>query len=165
MKAISILLAIIFLLVAVFAAAGGKHDFTDGVGNDYWYSGKNACELCHATLVKPSETVSPLWDKQYEIKPFQLYKVSPLNDITSDSFTSSTKMCIGCHDGSIGPVVGMFNHPVGITYESLKRNLKPSEAIDLPLYKGKLECQTCHNAHAEDVMRVTDEICFHCHLQ
>lgn len=204
MKAIRCALALVAFLAVADAwglmKEGAVHNFNDGLGNDGWYSRDNSCAACHIPLEKPEEEAKPRWDPEYAYQVFPLYSSGDLKKRHAD-MSSTTLMCMGCHDGSIAPEYVMENamspswfkrnHPVGIKYDRnllaskydqllhLKKKeemepsgdpvkdfliwaadlpdtyprdvafsrLKPPGEVTLPLYKGRIECTTCHDPH------------------
>lgn len=203
---------------------GATHNFTDGIGSDGWFSRDNSCSACHIPLEKPAEPMMPLWDKEYKYEVFPLYRSGELKKRHAE-MSSATMMCVGCHDGSIGPEFVLENdaspswfkrnHPVGIKYDQnlleqkyytpvvlrdvkrvLEPNMEPSEfeflsttpvtrtdsydhertfrqlrppqKLRLPLYKGRIECTTCHDPHQrnENLLRLDQDpwICSECHI-
>jgi|GEM_PF-217835 len=64
--------------------------------------------------------------------------------------------CIGCHPGFTG------NHPAGVNHlvapsPKIKAAVRTSVqriGVELPLYKGKIICATCHNPHQEGVIKI-----------
>ncbi len=97
-------------------------------------------------------------------------------------------MCLGCHDGqtaldSFGGVTGSIvltgakvvgrdlsnDHPVGVAYPSGDSRYKNQGSVEstLPLYDGKIECGSCHDAHdntSGNFLRIsTRQLCQTCH--
>lgn len=64
--------------------------------------------------------------------------------------------CIGCHPGYTG------NHPAQISHllvpsKKIMAAIKTSVqriGVELPLYKGRIICATCHNPHQEGVIKI-----------
>jgi len=73
----------------------------------------------------------------------------------SDLIRPVETLCIECHKSS-----RPSDHVVGISPG-------PDGSGSLPLVNGKIDCITCHDSHAKDVMLLrfyTDELCLSCHL-
>jgi len=72
--------------------------------------------------------------------------VDPLPEIKDDPIVSRSKMCLSCHDGSVGDsrarVWQDHGHRTGIEPPA---DMKVPDA--LPLVNGTIKCRTCHSAH------------------
>ena len=100
-------------LYATGSGAGLKnspHDFASGTGNDAWNSRPSElCRTCHvphdhnrATAIQAGIATSGLlWNhKLSQVVNYTLYASPSLTGAISQP-TGTTKMCLGCHDGTI----------------------------------------------------------------
>jgi predicted CXXCH cytochrome family protein len=97
---------------------------------------------------------------------------------------NSSKLCLSCHDGSLGGDTGSHlganrgsgidlsrSHPVSVEYRtgfvSGDRKLNPPACITpLKLYNRKIECLSCHDIHGHNPAKLRlaqRELCFRCH--
>lgn len=104
MKNYSILLYIIALcfLGTSFSAyatgiTGTKHDFS----GQSWTTNSEICIVCHTPHnAKTTVTDAPLWNHQVTSATYTLYS-SPTLNATMAQPTSSSKLCLSCHDGTV----------------------------------------------------------------
>jgi predicted CXXCH cytochrome family protein len=174
---VNIVASTLVLMTSVNVAwGGGPHDFTDGEGNEAWFTGKVSCIACHTPVggVHPG----PLWDPEYDATILPVFNTDMLEENDGTPY-GPTKLCLCCHDGTItndmslvfgGPQGG--NHPVGIVYDdymtTMDPRLKSPRGTGLPLYDERLECTTCHDPHSDkpSMLRMStldSELCFRCH--
>jgi hypothetical protein len=153
------------------------HDFTDGTGHDEWYDGSMffRCDVCHPKRNAELPEVTPLLDPGRSGGEFPVFASDGL-DIFFGQPHRVTKMCISCHDGSIGEEIRfeqtdddlLHGHPVGIFYdrrvtEKSGGELQHPRRIHLPLFSGRLECPTCHDTHRDELR--SQALCNECHLK
>jgi predicted CXXCH cytochrome family protein len=64
-------------------------------------------------------------------------------------------ICIGCHPAQRSKHPARSDHMVEMEGEMLSRHERGTRAAgtDLPLLKGKIVCETCHNPHQEGVIK------------
>lgn len=167
----------LILIASVHIAwSAGPHNFTDGEGNDAWFTGTVSCVACHTPLGDIHS--EPFWDPEYDVAILPVFNTEMLEEKDGIPY-GPTKLCVSCHDSTIANdmsiVYGILhggNHSVGIVYDdNLAANnprLKSPDGIDLPLYDERLECTTCHDPHSEEpgLLRVDNsgsKLCFQCH--
>ncbi len=99
MKAWPRLLVCVLLLVAAGAVQAGitgtAHDFTV-----YWVTDE-ACKACHVPHNARTDTGGPLWNHAPTNATFAIYG-SPTMNATSGQPSSVSKLCLSCHDGTVG---------------------------------------------------------------
>jgi predicted CXXCH cytochrome family protein len=86
--------------------------------------------------------------------------------------------CDRCHSG--GGSAGIYrglgtdlsnDHPISMPYPTVAQDsaFQPSTGIGLPLYKGNVECASCHNVHDPSktpflrISNVGSALCYKCH--
>jgi predicted CXXCH cytochrome family protein len=102
---------------------------------------------------------------------------------TVDRATATTRLCLSCHDGSLGtshlpgPAVGSAAgpgmHPVDVGYEAALqrgRRLRPRFEVSrrLAMPDGRLTCVTCHDGASQEPAHLAvpmsrSTLCFACH--
>lgn len=112
------------------------------------------------------------------LRPEVELKVCELRN--ADRARTSTRSCIACHDGSVGPGAGFemragnqpgLDHPVDVPYaEAAARDprLAPASALppDVILVNGRVACTTCHDGASTErghAVRGQPELCTSCH--
>jgi len=122
-----------------------------------------SCTICHIE-----------WFESYTDTSGQTL-VEPLPEMANDPIVSRSKMCLSCHDGSVGDsrarVWQDHGHRTDIAPPS---DMKVPDA--LPLVNGTIKCRTCHSAHtsgqfnadfAKAIFLRTDQsvgsLCISCH--
>lgn len=92
-----------------------------------------------------------------------------------DRSRTSSQTCLACHDGSVGPVVGLHDglngsHSVGVAWAAARqdaslRRYGPRDArVVLP--RGRVECVSCHAMDGTGrhwTVEPFDELCAACH--
>jgi len=91
---------------------GSKHDFS--TNSAYWIGGTtnwtvshgstNVCGACHTIHQAPDPTRGPLWIHTPTANTFKTYDQGPSETYPSTltaTLGSSSKACLGCHDGSV----------------------------------------------------------------
>ncbi|RLJ16814.1 hypothetical protein DJ031_15180 [bacterium endosymbiont of Escarpia laminata] len=131
------------------------------------------CIFCHTPHAATPET--PLWNRLSTgaYTPYQ----SSTTDAAAGNMSSSSDLCLSCHDGTIAlgdlvnPGAGVTNdlsttfltgraligsdlsndHPVAIIYDpnllATDPDLLSPAVVDLPLKNGELHCSSCHDPH------------------
>ncbi|MBI4584154.1 MAG: hypothetical protein HY717_09035 [Planctomycetes bacterium] len=146
------------------ANPGSPHNFTDDLGHAElpaaggWNFREEICRVCHVPHDHDRATDyganGLLWNHQVSNATYVMYSSSTLNGTIASSPTGIAKMCLGCHDGTVGIDVfdshttatlfiadyeadhqvpgalfaGNLNrtHPISITYdEAADKNLRP----------------------------------------
>jgi hypothetical protein len=137
---------------------------------------KDFCVACHEdNLERPGH--KELFIVSHEANKYVITNPDePLDPLSAE--------CIGCHDGTIGPVAnfslgaGMWMHEgsghlIGVNYnEARMRNggLRPMSELDkrLRFFEGRVGCATCHDWFLDRNVRLVMEIersrlCTECH--
>jgi len=180
------LIALALLLVAgnAFAAiTGSKHDFNTG-STAFKASGTGAdemCAYCHTPHNGTNTDAAPLWNKTLSTNTFTAYGTTVAGTTIANSNPSGvTRVCLGCHDGTIAPgtVVNAPNrgwtndtdkltssslaffgndmgddHPVGFDYSTAKNVTAEGSLSSVFTLFGAdktMECATCHDVHREN---------------
>ena len=181
----NLIIALALLLVSGVAMAdigGSKHDFAgNSAYTTYRATGTGAdeiCAYCH-TPHNATTTTAPLWNKAVATNSFTPYGTTVAGTAISNSNPLGvTRMCLGCHDGTIAPGA-VFNapnrgwtdndtkltsasnaffgtsladdHPVSFDYSTATGvTTDPGTAYPLFGADGTMECATCHDVHRED---------------
>ncbi|KKK82414.1 hypothetical protein LCGC14_2803640 [marine sediment metagenome] len=171
--------AVVLGVCAGMLAAGVRgtpHDLSD----QSWSAG-DVCLPCHGPHGKSNQGYA--WNHAYPADAkFKTHRDARLG--------VESLMCLGCHDGqtaidSFGgaggttvmvgrAVVGTDlsdDHPVGVPYppRSLRSTYRSAATVEqkLPLFDGKVECASCHDAHDNSrgsFLRVNPRVlCQTCH--
>lgn len=156
----------LFMLVSNSATAaiiGSIHDFS----TRSWNIGKEICVVCHTPHnSNTGVTGAPLWNHAVTATEFTPYSSPTLDATFGDTAkqpTGASKLCLSCHDGSLGideygPNIGKTNpdkmnpadprtvgvggdltndHPVSIIYDAaLIEKDKTLHALDNPVTVG-----------------------------
>lgn len=193
------LLTVSLLAIPALANAGisgTKHDLsTRGWGTT------ELCRFCHTTHSSDKTvTDAPLWNHKVTAANFTVYS-SVTSQAAIGQPGSSSKLCLSCHDGTVAvdsfagatgaTLISSTNnvgtdlsndHPIGFTYDSVlstadKGLVTPSStskvdaAGTVPLFAGKMECASCHQAHDNTYthfLRVSNAgsgLCLKCHTK
>ncbi|MFQ5479127.1 MAG: cytochrome c3 family protein [Candidatus Binatia bacterium] len=156
---------------------GSKHNLSaSGSGEVKAFGEQEVCVFCHA----PHNTApsTPLWNR---ILPALVYEPYASSTMVSEPGqpTSASKLCLSCHDGTIGlgTVLNRDNpiamsgtlseraqlttdlsddHPVSFYYDSVLA-AENSELVDPALLgdgvgldsDGQMQCTSCHDPHAD----------------
>jgi len=177
--------ALVLMAVMVSLPAEGSHqlmnsphNFTDGKGADSWYVLENTCEPCHTPSTYSDSAQTQQWEPEQNGSSLPVYNSDPF-DTESGQPDGFSKLCMSCHDDSVAETMVMEQtsggHPVGVGYDSrtvfrAEGELADPSIIDLPLYEGKIECPTCHDAHSntEKLLRIENDgsrMCLRCHYK
>ena len=161
---------------ALAAIAGSAHDFSGGGGN--------VCSGCHTPHNALASTSGPLWNAAASNGTYSMYDSPSINMVTDTVPNGVSAACLSCHDGVLG-VVGAGSgknlgedltndHPISIAYDNAADSgfvqLNQLNA-GLKLYGNKVECATCHDVHATDVVGKLErnlggqDICTACHIK
>jgi hypothetical protein len=139
---------------------------------------KDFCIACHAdNLERPGH--KELFIVAHEANKYVITDPNePIDPLSAE--------CIGCHDGSIGPVAdfsvgsGVWmhagsGHPIGVDYREARMRgsgLRPMSELNekIRFFNGRMGCSTCHdwflNKNVKLVMdRNRSIICIECHYQ
>ena len=158
LKHVILLLALMPMIVPVGLYAAGHSD--------------TGCKSCHAPHHAEDLPGVPLWNGTETTKNFTLYSSNTLQ-ATVGQPDGSSKLCLGCHDGSLQAIAGSSmdfgsdlstSHPISFTYDSalaiadpgLKDPGDPStlgSTIEIDLLDGtsKVQCTSCHDVHSSGV--------------
>ena len=174
-------LAVVFFVLIVPAAALGqsgivytKHNLSSwGPGEIRALSEDRICIFCHTPHNATPQT--PLWNRDIvEGINYDLYESSTFN-VTLDQPSGPSRLCLSCHDGTIGlgAVLSVSSgiqmtreltgrpsllgtdlrndHPFSFSYfDALTQNneLRPQPPTDISTYNGGvIHCSTCHDPH------------------
>jgi predicted CXXCH cytochrome family protein len=150
---------------------GSQHDFS------WWNVAKTEiCIVCHTPHNARTEVPNaPLWNHRVSQATYQLYSSSTLDGAVGQP-DGVSKLCLGCHDGTVGLTgfgnnypAGYINttgtdlrdeHPVSFTYDTAlseqdsglyapatkDSGLGSTIAVDM-LSEGKMHCNSCHDVH------------------
>ena len=103
---------------------GSPHDFTDNVGMASglevgvggWNAREEVCRVCHVphdhNRAQAYGDAGLLWNHALSTATYTLY-TSDTMDVTATQPTGFSKMCLGCHDGTVG--VDTFDRYTGGT--------------------------------------------------
>jgi predicted CXXCH cytochrome family protein len=93
-------------------------------------------------------------------------RASSLNPQEPSSSRPVPSPCPTCHDGAIARSIdndaaNKRGHPIGVAV--------PVLSTSLPLDHGKIACTTCHDQHADGLLRVDNSdgtrLCRNCHQE
>ncbi len=88
---------------AMAAIALSAHDFTDNFGASGARTGQ-VCIYCHAPhATNPADPNLPLWNRAYTATSAYTQYAAPLasgHSANTSNFTTGTRACLSCHDGS-----------------------------------------------------------------
>lgn len=150
---------------------GSQHDFS------WWNVSKTEiCVVCHTPHNARAEVSNaPLWNHRLSQATYQLYSSSTFDSAIGQP-DGVSKLCLGCHDGTVGLTgfgnnfpAGYINttgtnlsdeHPISFTYDTTLSDkdsglydpaitlsgLGKTIAADM-LSGGKMQCNTCHDVH------------------
>ncbi len=154
--------------------AGSAHDFSSA----QWNNTGEICITCHVPHDGGRETgtIGLLWNHSLSTATYQLYS-SPSLDEQPEQPRGTSKMCLGCHDGTValdsfGGYVGStmmegeavigtdlrMTHPISIRW-SHQDNPDCNNCHDVhgggpglpggevPFFEGRVECASCHEPH------------------
>ena len=174
--ALAVLLGLLAMVLGAGPALGGiagtKHDLSQKGFNT-----TQICIFCHtphnANAYVPG---SPLWNHNVTWSTFTTYASPTLNAVPGQP-TGTSKLCLSCHDGTVGIDAYTNNaglnfitgtallgtdlsndHPVSFLYDAAlatadKGLITPVDdkyvdaAHKLPLFSGQLQCASCHQVH------------------
>ncbi len=115
-----------FLLLPLLALAGIErtvHNLgTTGPGEIRAVTEERICIFCHAP--HHGSGVAPLWNHQDSRASYVLYDSSTLDALPGQP-TGASKMCLGCHDGTVA-LGAVVSEPNEIEFPSGQRYLDPS---------------------------------------
>ncbi|MCM2277341.1 MAG: cytochrome C [Oligoflexia bacterium] len=156
---------------AVAGIAGSPHDFSA----QSW-SGGQVCIVCHSPHVPVSPALRPLWNHALSNQVYTPYSSDTMSAIVGQP-DGSSKLCLGCHDGTIatdafsgrpgsqwsGGSLGTDlrdHHPISFVYDSSLAASDPrlrdpdTSLTELGgtvardlLSAGKVQCSSCHEVH------------------
>ncbi len=94
------------------ATTGSPHNFTDDVGANElpgsggWNGREEICRVCHVPHDHDRATrygdVGLLWNHAMSSATYTMYSSSTLDGSIASQPTGISKMCLGCHDGTVG---------------------------------------------------------------
>ena len=186
--------AMLLGMSAMAQISGTAHDFS----GDAWNASGEICIVCHAPHnnrdLSGDATLSgaPLWNRDVTGSTFTLY-TSDTMDATMGQPGGTSKLCLSCHDGTIGlesfgtttgsttnlvsgtALLGTDlsnDHPISIEYAATgETGLNPAAGLDpaITLFGGNVECASCHDVHDDSngqflVMdNAASALCLECH--
>ena len=157
------------------AVIGSQHDLSVSGGGPVKSAKTDACIFCHAPHnVNPN--ILPLWNHALSSQSYTTYTSSTYSSGAQTPASGTSKLCLGCHDGTVavgltsaqgliattGTMLATDNlttnlttsHPISMTPAddgSLALTLFASPAATkdpaVKLVAGKVECTTCHDPH------------------
>ncbi|MFA5242329.1 MAG: cytochrome c3 family protein [Sulfuricella sp.] len=149
-----LLVGLIILPLTTFATiVGSRHDLSAGMGaaydhglvfNDYG----QVCVYCHTPHDSNKDNGGKLlWNKPFSTATYTLYS-SPTAKLTTSQptgATSSSALCLSCHDGTIAvdTLVNMPNQP--FTPSTIHARMSTDASAD--------SCGQCHSAGASPTIR------------
>ena len=157
-----ILLALVTILALPFSAGGivgSKHDFSTASGN---HTGE-ICRTCHVPHDHGRDTgsVGLLWNHALPNHAYTMYSSDTLDGAIEPEPTGISKMCLGCHDGTVA--IDEFDNRVGsggshfVPEAARVPNLPGDPGNDLsathPIsirwtHDDAPACSNCHDMHA-----------------
>ena len=180
MKTTKNLLTLAFAMFATFAFAqqsidGSAHDFV-GLA---WNTTGEICITCHTPHNASATANTPLWGHdETAVASYTLYGVgSTTLNATMGQPSGTSKLCLGCHDGTVelnafdnnGAAVATnisaaatvggssslaTHHPVSFEYTDLVATNdgelhvpSTTPGVAALLFGGNVECASCHDAH------------------
>ena len=115
----------------------------------------------------------PLWSGLETVQSFTMYQSNSLDAEMEDQPDNSSRLCLGCHDGSDTHLTGgsadlgtdlSRSHPISFVYDSDLANVDsglkdPSEQStlggtiteDLLDPEQKMQCISCHEVHSSGI--------------
>jgi len=128
--------AVLGSLVAAEAKTGivnTKHNLSlSGTGEVTAVSEDRICVFCHTPHNAAPQT--PLWNKNLEARTYPLYSSSTMGATTKQP-TGPTRLCLSCHDGTIG--LGIVRWPLDpATHQPIKIEMKKEITPDRRSYIG-----------------------------
>lgn len=140
-----------------------------------WAAHSNyGCDGCHTPHnAKSGLPEVPLWSGKETTQTFTMYSSETLDATMDAQPTGSSKLCLSCHDGTLGWMdpARQFggealsnSHPISFVYDTalveqdgaLKNPSEPSTLgstieDDLLDSSGKVQCSSCHDVHTSGV--------------
>lgn len=102
---------------------GSAHNFMDNVGaaenpaNGGWNNRAELCRVCHVPhdhgKVDRYSDTGLLWNHALSQATYTMYSSATLDGAVAAQPTGFSKMCLGCHDGTVG--IDQFDRNVGST--------------------------------------------------
>jgi len=105
--------------------SGSPHDFSDGtikngkpgatITDETWNYRGEICRVCHAPHDKgrTNYTNGLLWNHAVSTEAYTMYASETLDGVTDGTPGGNTKLCLSCHDGSVG--LDTFDSHAGAT--------------------------------------------------
>lgn len=156
---------------------GSRHDLSvSGGGRTGMLGGDDVCLPCHAPHI--AHPATPHWNRQLSSLLYTPYSSSTLQAEPGQP-TSDSKLCLSCHDGTIGlgavlshgssaPAAMTLpdranlttdlsdDHPISFRFDSglASRDRELVDPSALPGHvrldaNGEMQCTTCHDAHSD----------------
>ena len=151
---------------------GSQHDFS------WWNVAKGQiCIVCHTPHnARTDVDNAPLWNHRLSQATYTLYS-SPSLDSNIDIPDGASKLCLGCHDGTVGVTGFGNNYPAGYINTTGGTNLSIQHPISFVysnslvekdgflnnpyttpsglgktisedmLFQGRMQCNSCHDVH------------------
>lgn len=158
LKHIVLVLALVPMIVPIGVMGAGHSD--------------TGCKSCHTPHHAGDLPGVPLWNGTETVKTFTPYSSDTLDAIVGQP-DGSSKLCLGCHDGSLAVLAGSSmdfgsdlstSHPISFTYDAALAVTDPSLkdpgenstlggtiADDLLDGTSKVQCTSCHDVHSAGV--------------
>ncbi len=126
------------------SAPGSPHNFTDDIGaaelpaNGGWNQREEICGVCHVPHDHSNAAhygdVGLLWNHALSSATYTMYSSSTLDGAIASQPTGYSKMCLGCHDGTVG-IDTFGKYAGGLVFMD---DYNPNNIIPGPNYAGDL---------------------------
>jgi predicted CXXCH cytochrome family protein len=157
---------------------GSKHDLSVSSPGPVTSTVRDACIFCHGSHLPgiKKKDLGPLWNRDLPVLDYKTYASSTMDALPGSLAEGSSKLCLSCHDGTIGPgqtrsrglirtqgALGRravrgenlsADHPVGFEpiddgqlFAGLFESPPHTADDSVGLFGKRLECLSCHTAH------------------
>jgi len=126
------------------ATPGSPHNFVDNIGHAElpdiggWNLREEICRVCHVPHDHNRDTfygnIGLLWNHALSDATYTMYDSFTLDGSIASQPTGYAKMCLGCHDGTVG-IDTFDNYPGGLVH---MEDYNPGFIIPGPLYDFSL---------------------------
>lgn len=126
---LAVLLSLGFAVTSFAAVLGSAHDmgiFTGGSTSICAY-----CHTPHNAVVDDDFDYNPLWSRVDTLNTFSNYTSVTMQGDTSDPMQGPSRLCMGCHDGSIA--VDTLGNTIGTNFVTGNSNLGTDLSNDHPI--------------------------------